>query len=603
MSMIDVQHVTGQQNVKFFWRLKKDDAAGSQPAPVSTDDVGPEAAAASNDAPAPDAASITDSALQATAEAVSAPAEEAASNVVTLQPGRLSERIAAAALKTVTSLTASEPVSLITETVTPRAPGPLPGHEAAYQNLLRVLSADQPRAHVLVTGRAGSGRRTAVQYCVMQAQPSRARPSDWVYVASHDGCRLKPYRLPHGQAVMFAAEANAAADRARASHQRLVASDDYRLGLEIIDEEYRQRASKMLDVLKRRAEEQNIALVKTPEGFVLAPMHDGKVVRNDVFRALPEGMQREVEVKISGLESDLKGFLELLPEEDNAQSARIEAFSRDAAVRAIRPHTDALRAAFTEGAVLLDAVQEALVTAASVSIGARTSAAVAGQVLIAQASGDFATAAPAIFAHDASPAGLCGEVGHDANGRLMLKPGALMQANGGYLVVEAWRLAADPQGWAALARALELGHVSPLASPGIEAEPIAFSARIVLIADEHALTRLLSIDSGLRRFFRHIVRLPSSVPREVMTVAEYASLAAAIADAEGLRPIAANASDAIYRAALARDGGGDLLPLDTHGLRALLLDADLEAAAVDAAHIRQVDVEAAARRAAELSVT
>lgn len=586
--------------MKFFWRLKKEDAAGPSPAPASNDDLTTDTGPT---APVPVAESGTEAEAEITAEAGSAPSGEAASNVVTLQPGRLSERIAAAALKTVTSLTAAEPVSLVTETIAPRAPGPLPGQEAPYQQLLRVLSADQPNAHVLVTGRAGSGRRTAVQFCVMQAQPARLRPSDWVYVASHDGSRLKPHRLPHGQAAMFAAEANAAADRARISHQRLVASDDYRLGLEIIDEEYRQRASKMLDVLKRRAEEQNIALVKTPEGFVLAPMLDGKVVRNDVFRALPEGMQREVEVKISSLENDLKAFLELLPEEDTAQSTRIEAFSRDAAQRSIRPHTDALRTAFADGAGLLDAVQEALVTAACGTSPARTSSAVSGQVLIAQASGDFAAAAPAIFAHDASPSGLCGEIGLDASGRLKLKPGALMQANGGYLVIEAWRLAADPQGWAALARTLELGHVCPLAAPGIEAEAIPFSARIILIADEHALTRLLSIDSGLRRFFRHIVRLPSSVPRDVMTVAEYAALAAAIAAAEGLRPIAANASDAIYRAALARDGDAGILPLDAHALRALLLDADLEAAAVEAGHIRQVDVEAAARRAAELSVT
>jgi predicted ATP-dependent protease len=88
-----------------------------------------------------------------------------------------------------------------------------------------------------------------------------------------------------------------------------------------------------------------------------------------------------------------------------------------------------------------------------------------------------------------------------------------------------------------------------------------------------------------------------------MTVAEYAGLAASIAAAEGLRPIASNASDALYRAALARDGDAEMLPLDAHALRALLLDADLEAASVDATHIRQVDVEAAARRAAELSVT
>jgi hypothetical protein len=590
--------------VKFFWRLKKDDVGGPAPKPTSDN-------ASGNEAALPEAHASTEPAEAAAASAKFtpetdlAPADEPGSNVVTLQPGRLSDRIAAAAFKTMSSLTAAEPVALVTETVKPRAPGALPGQEAAYLQLVRVLASDQSNAHVLVTGRAGSGRRTAVQHCVMQAQPGRARPCDWVYVAVHDGGVLKPYPLPHGQAAMFAAEANAAANRARTSHQRLAASDDFRLGLEIIDEEYRQRAGKMLDVLKRRAEEQNIALVKTPEGFVLAPMHDGKVVRNDVFRALPEGMQREVEVKIASLESDLKAFLELLPEEDTAQSARTEAFSRDAALRAIRPHGDSLRVAFPDAGSILDAVQSALVVAASGNTAtARTGkAAVAGQVLTAQASGDFAAAAPAIFAHDASAGGLCGEIGQDADGRFVLKPGALMQANGGYLVVEAWRLAAEPQGWAALARALELGHVTPLVAPGIQVEPIPCATRIILIADEHALTRLLSIDSGLRRFFRHIVRLPSSLPRSAMTVAEYAGLAASIAAAEGLRPIASNASDALYRAALARDGDAEMLPLDAHALRALLLDADLEAASVDATHIRQVDVEAAARRAAELSVT
>jgi predicted ATP-dependent protease len=469
--------------------------------------------------------------------------------------------------------------------------------------MLRVLSAPQPNAHVLVTGRSGSGRRTAAQYCVSQARAQRSDACDWVYVTSHDGSQLEPHSLPRGQGAAFATEANAAAERARASHQRLMAGDDYRLGLEIIDEEYRQRANKMLDVLKRRAEEQNIALVKTPEGFVLAPMHDGKVVRNDVFRALPEGMQREVENKISGLETDLKAFLELLPEEDNAQSLRVEAFIRDAALRAIRPHTDALRVLFADAGNIIDAVQNALVAAACGQADTRSPAAVAGQVLMAQASADVSAFAPAVFAQDTSPAGLCGEVGFDSTGRLKLKPGALMQANGGYVVVDAWRLAADSHGWAALARALELGHVYPLAPAGVDVGAIALSARIVLIADEHALTRLLSIDSGLRRFFRHIVRLPSTVPRGVMTVAEYAALAASIAEAEGLRSIAVNAADAIYRAALARDGDAELLPLDLHGLHALLLDADLEAAAAGASHIRQSDVEAAARRAAELSIT
>ena len=88
----------------------------------------------------------------------------------------------------------------------------------------------------------------------------------------------------------------------------MIASDDYRLAIEVIDEEFRHRADKSLDDLKRRAEAQNIALLKTSEGFVLAPMHEGKVVRSEVFRSLPDGLQRDVEAKIAMLEGELKGL-------------------------------------------------------------------------------------------------------------------------------------------------------------------------------------------------------------------------------------------------------------------------------------------------------
>ena len=598
----------GATNVKFFWRLKKEEATAE---PAAANDSTVEATSAGAD-PAQAKAVIADRenvAVKAKGSEGGEDAEEAAdepaSNVVTLQSARLTERIAAAAVKTVTSLAAAEPVSLVPDITRPRAPGALPGQEAAYQHLTRAAAAASHNAHILVAGKTGTGRRTAVLDILEKERDRLTRPCDWVYLASSDGQRMEAFSLPHGQGALLAREANAAITRVCSSYERLAASDDFRLGLEIIDEEYRQRASKTLELLKRRAEDQNIALVKTPEGFVLAPMHEGKVVRNDMFRALPEAMQREVEAKISDLESELKGFLDSLPAEDISQAQRIEAFHHDAAARAVRPHIDTIRIAFPECSAVLDALQGALVAGICGDAAAQKNRRRLGampQVLEAQAASDFSAKAPLVFVHDVSVGALCGEVGGDGAGRQALKPGALMQANGGFIVVEAWRLAADPKAWAALTSALETGHIEPAGSGANAVDPIPFAGRVVLITDEHALARLLSLDAGLRRYFAHVVRFPSALPRTSMGVAEYAGFAAALAAAEGLRPIAASAADALYRAALARDGDANSVTLDAHALRTLLLEADLQADADDAAHIRASHIEAATCRASDLIV-
>lgn len=591
--------------MKFFWRLKKTDSEPQGSTETASADAATAAptTATERDSSSAGALRTAEIGSRSTEPQQQQVAEEPASNVVTLQPVRLTERIAAAAMKTVTSLAAAEPVTLVTEALKPRSPGPLPGQESSYQYLVRALAANAG-GHILVLGRPGTGRRTAVMETLERERANLSRPCDWVYLASGEGRRLEAFSLPHGQGRMLAREANAAVARVRSTYQRLAVSDDFRLGLEIIDEEYRQRATKSFDLLKRRAEDQNIALMKTPEGFVLAPMHDGKVVRNDVFRALPETMQHEVEAKIGELEIELKAFLERLPQDDNAQADRITAFHHDAALRAVKPHIDAVRVAFTECGAFLDALQAVLIS--GIVAGDHQAAAVGrlvnAHVLEAQTAADFSERAPLVFAHDTSLAGLCGEAGHDGAGQTVIKPGALMRANGGYLVLEAWRLAADQRGWAALVACLETGEIRPSGCGAVQVDALPFAGRVLLIADEHSLAQLLAIDAGLKRHFTHVVRFSSALPRSAMGVAEYAAFAASIAAAQGLRPISASASDALYRAALARDCDVAAVPLDAHALRALLVAADVEAEVENATHIRAVHIEEATRRVSELVI-
>jgi hypothetical protein len=598
------------ETLKLFWRAKKDvGTGGPQTAADSAETTTPSAAAkdaATEASPQPEPASAASEPEAAATPPSDSEAEATPSNVVTLQPAKLSERIAAAAMKTVATFTQQE--ELPHEVIAPRARGPLPGQEDAYKILQRALESDRARANILITGVPGSGRHAAARLAIEQRRATVPRPHDWLYVGgAGDGIRLKPFALPHGQGALFGREIRAAMARAGANHERLTAGDEYRLGLEIIDEEFRHRTGKTLDHLKRRAEGQNIALVKTPEGFVLAPMHEGKVVRSDVFRALPESLQRDVEAKIAGLEGELKMFIDQLPGEDAAHADRIAAFNLEAASRAIHPHFEPVRQAFNDARDLLDALEAGLVSATAANTragdGARAAQAVNVHVFAAQTAEDFSEPAPLVFAHDVSARGLLGEFGIDGAGRLSLTPGHLLLANGGFLVIEAWRLAASPEAWAALSAALERSELKPRCADSLaaEIEPVPLAVRLVLIADPVSMQHLGAIDPGFLRFFPYTVRMPGRVARAEMTAADYGAIAAALAEENGLRPVASPAAEVLYRAALAHGGNNGHVPLDMTALAGLLFEADLEAGAAQSGLIRAIDVETAVRRAGDFA--
>ena len=90
-------------------------------------------------------------------------------------------------------------------------------------------------------------------------------------------------------------------------------SDDYQARRRAIDEQFRSGNEEALEGLSKKAQSQNIALLRTPTGFAMAPMHEGKVVKPEVFNALPEAMRRDVETKIAALEKELGQVLERLP--------------------------------------------------------------------------------------------------------------------------------------------------------------------------------------------------------------------------------------------------------------------------------------------------
>ena len=319
---------------------------------------------------------------------------------------------------------------------------------------IRAALASKPGEHLLVLGEPGTGRLELA--IALAAEASRQPAADWIYVIEqHAPSRARAFALPAGEKARFMREVSEALDRAGAAFDRHIKGDEHRISLDLLEEEMRYHGEKAVEQIRRRAEAQNIAVVKSLDGYVLAPMHEGRVVRSDVFRALPEALKRNVEAKITTLEGELQSVVAMLPDVQFEACEKYDALIRQTALRAVRPGLGSIKKAYendSSAIAALGAIEEAFLASATTSVAAGTFAPITILGREAVDAGDPTEPHRVVTAGRPSAADLVGEIGRDAAGRPTLLPGQLMRAGSGFVIVEAWKLAADPEGVAGARR-------------------------------------------------------------------------------------------------------------------------------------------------------
>ena len=190
--------------------------------------------------------------------------------------------------------------------------------------------------NIFVLGPAASGKSTAVKAHLIPKAAEGATPPDWVYVNNFDNPnRPKALRLPSGRGGALARGMVAALDELRSVLPALFEGEDYQVRRRAIDEQFRSGQDEAFEALNAKAQAQNIAVLRTPTGFTMAPMHEGKVVKPEVFNALPENMRKDVEHKIEGLQKELEAILERMPKADKQRRARLSELNEEVANNAV----------------------------------------------------------------------------------------------------------------------------------------------------------------------------------------------------------------------------------------------------------------------------
>ncbi|MBV8504917.1 MAG: AAA family ATPase, partial [Alphaproteobacteria bacterium] len=183
--------------------------------------------------------------------------------------------------------------------------GPI-GQERAVEAVEFAVRMRRKGYNIYALGPSGTGKHTIVEQLLRRRADGMPTPPDWCYVNNFtDPQKPRRLQLPAGRATGLREAMRRLVEELRAALPAAFERDDYRARREVIDQQFRQRNEQAFGELQRRAEQKDIAMLRTPMGLALAPRRDGKVLTPEIFEALPEGEREKIQHDLEEVQGEL----------------------------------------------------------------------------------------------------------------------------------------------------------------------------------------------------------------------------------------------------------------------------------------------------------
>ena len=449
------------------------------------------------------------------------------------------------------------------------------GQERALRAIEFGTSMKSYDFNLFVLGPPASGKSTAVRSYLEKKAAELPPPPDWVYVNNFDNLnRPRALQLPAGLGSRLATAMVAVINELRTTLPAVFEGEEYQTRRRAIEEEFRSGHEDAFEALSRKAQAQNIAILRTPMGFAMAPVHEGKVVKPEVFNALPEDMRKNVQAKIEVLQKELESILERVPKSDKARRNRLSELNQETAAGVVSEALHDVRASFAEVPEVieyLDAAGRDLIRNVGLFLApgadenelvkqsvdpARDPRFRRYMVNVVVGNGEPGSGAPVLEEINPTYSNLIGRIEHIAQmgalvtDFLLIKPGALHRANGGYLLIDARKLLLSPFAWEALKRTIKAREIrieQPAETMGListqtlDPEPIPLDVKIVLFGDREVYYLLAAYDPDFRGLFKVQADFDDTIARSDENNLAYARVIASIVSRHDLKPFDASA--------------------------------------------------------------
>jgi predicted ATP-dependent protease len=499
----------------------------------------------------------------------------------------------------------TDPASLGFDTTERLAsPEAIVGQDRAREAIELALGIPDGRYNLFVLGEPGVGRTAATLTMTRAAAQERRVVSDWVYAHNFEQPEEPvALELPAGRGRIFARDVETYVTACRRELRRAFSSEAYAQRREEALNLVVGRRDALLDELQKQAVEYGFALQGTPAGLAITPLKpvdegregDREVYTAEEFQALPEDERKRIKANNRKVEAAAGRILPQVRAAEEEMRAVARAMDHDVADSAIRHLSELIAATYafsSEAVKYLRLLRADVVTHASVlrerggdapnGEGGSGDGEVDGgsdiaselpfdedlrerpsiralmrrysvNVMIGRKQNDTA---PVVEETNPTYANLMGRIdigtreGLPFTDHMMLRPGAMHRAVGGYLILQAHDLLTANRAWEAVKRMarfgrieLENGSMTVGSAPGatIRPQPIRADVKVILIGDPHTYGMLSDLDSEFRQIFKVRADFDPEMLRDTAGELAYAQVAGEAVRQVGYPPLTSGA--------------------------------------------------------------
>ncbi len=446
------------------------------------------------------------------------------------------------------------------------------GQERATEALQFGLGVEHKGYNLYALGPAGAGKSAMVREFLQRLAADRPIPCDWCYVNNFSDAR-KPQAiaLPAGKGAVLKQDMEQLVIDLQEAIPLVFESDEYHTRRQALEEHFEERQDQAMTAMQKKAEEKHIALINTPTGFTLGPKQDDKILGPEQFQQLPQDEQDTIEKNVKELQDELRKTLHAIPLWQKETREEIGELNREMTASAVHHLIDALREKYRDTQTVcdyLDRVEEDVVsnyqqflprderkpTLFGLPLGQQEEGPPwhyryrVNLLLAHKANGG----APIVYEDLPGYNNLVGRIEHRAHlGALetdftMIRPGALHRANGGYLILDAFKLLLQPFAWETLKRVLKSAEIrieslaqitSLISTQSLEPEPIPLEVKVVLLGERYIYYLLQALDPEFDELFKVAVDFDDDLVRDSRNEQHYGQLIGSLARKHKLRPL------------------------------------------------------------------
>lgn len=450
------------------------------------------------------------------------------------------------------------------------------GQERAMEALKYGLSINRKGYNIYVSGLTGTGKNSYSFLVAMEFASKKKPPKDWCYVYNFKKPDSpKAISMSNGQGKIFKRDVEKVIENLKMEIPKALTSKEYESRRQLIYSSHQSKAQEVLEELNELAKEYNFIFKQTDKGILNIPMKDGRPMTDEELDNLSEEEMKKLIKDSNELNQKSYEYIKRVRELEKNMIKEIEKLREDKVREVLDIYVDVLIDKYNDNQGIceyLNDLKSDIISNYELFLVGDEKKPFSKLNLMGSSTDDIMkryevnlfmnnsdkTCAPVVREMNPTYYNLFGkieyvnEMGGFKTDHTKIRPGALHEANGGYIILQAKDVLINPHAWEGLKRALitekiKVENITGLnvISETLTPEPIPLDVKVILIGDLYTYQLLYHFDDDFKKLFKIRADFDVEMDRNEENIRKIGSFVAYQCKDQNLKPFDKSALAAI----------------------------------------------------------